>query len=101
MGEGEWPQQTTTLTFLAGASETLRLGTSAMIVAHRDPLLRAKTLATQDVQSQGLFTQGFGIGCIEGEHPAVSLFWPSCCYICPPPHKGGVPVRHPTPTILM
>ena len=67
MGAGEWPEQITTLAFLAGVTENIRLATSVMIVPYRNPLLTAKMLATVDVLSKGRLIVGAGVGWMEEE----------------------------------
>ena len=41
------------LAFLAGQTQSIRLGTGVLILPHRNPLVLAKTLATLDVLSSG------------------------------------------------
>ncbi len=66
-GAGEWPEQITTLAFLAGVTERIRLVTSVMIVPYRNPLLCAKMLATLDMLSKGRLIVGAGVGWMEEE----------------------------------
>lgn len=66
-GSGEWPEQITTLAFLAGITRQIRLVTSVMIVPYRNPLLTAKMLATLDLLSQGRLIVGAGVGWMEEE----------------------------------
>ena len=66
-GAGEWPEQITTLAYLAGVTENIRLVTSVMIVPYRNPLLCAKMLATLDVLSKGRLIVGAGVGWMEEE----------------------------------
>ena len=66
-GAGEWPEQITTLAFLAGVTERIRLVTSVMIVPYRNPLLCAKMLATLDMLSKGRLVVGAGVGWMEEE----------------------------------
>ena len=66
-GAGEWPEQITTLAFLAGITRNIRLVTSVMIVPYRNPLLTAKMLATLDVLSKGRLIVGAGVGWMEEE----------------------------------
>lgn len=54
--------QLTTLAFLAGCTDKLRLLTSVMVVPHRPAILTAKTLATIDVLSNGRLMVGTGAG---------------------------------------
>ena len=66
-GQGEWLEQITSLAFLAGVTQRIRLVTSVMIVPYRNPLLTAKMLATLDVLSKGRLIVGAGVGWMEEE----------------------------------
>jgi probable F420-dependent oxidoreductase len=68
---GEYFEQLTLLTYLAGVTQQIRLVPSVMIVPHRPPLLAAKILATLDVLSQGRLTLGVGVGWMEEEFRAL------------------------------
>lgn len=68
---GEYFEQLTLLTYLAGVTRQIRLVPSVMIVPHRPPLLAAKVLATLDVLSQGRLTLGVGVGWMEEEFNAL------------------------------
>jgi probable F420-dependent oxidoreductase len=68
---GEYLEQLTLLTYLAGVTRQIRLVPSVMIVPHRPPLLAAKILATLDVLSQGRLTLGVGVGWMEEEFKAL------------------------------
>jgi probable F420-dependent oxidoreductase len=68
---GEYFEQLTLLTYLAGVTRQIRLVPSVMIVPHRPPLLAAKVLATLDVLSQGRLTLGVGVGWMEEEFRAL------------------------------
>jgi alkanesulfonate monooxygenase SsuD/methylene tetrahydromethanopterin reductase-like flavin-dependent oxidoreductase (luciferase family) len=52
----------TTLAYLAGVTTRIRLGTSALPLALRDPFAVAKQVATLDRFSAGRFTLGVGLG---------------------------------------
>lgn len=69
--DGEHLEQLTTLTFLAGVTERIRIVPSVMIVPYRNPLLTAKMLATMDVLSEGRLTLGVGVGWMEEEFQAL------------------------------
>ena len=69
---GEYFEQLTLLTFLAGITQNIRLVPSVMIVPYRNPLLAAKILATIDVLSNGLLTLGVGVGWMEEEFQALT-----------------------------
>ena len=66
-GEGEWPEQVTTLAYLAGVTERIRLVTSVMIIPYRNPILTAKMLSTLDMLSKGRLILGAGVGWMEEE----------------------------------
>jgi probable F420-dependent oxidoreductase len=68
---GEYLEQLTLLTYLAGVTRNIRLVPSVMIVPYRPPLLAAKVLATLDVLSQGRLTLGVGVGWMEEEFEAL------------------------------
>jgi probable F420-dependent oxidoreductase len=68
---GEYFEQLTLLTYLAGITQQIRLVPSVMIVPHRPPLLAAKILATLDVLSRGRLTLGVGVGWMEEEFKAL------------------------------
>ena len=70
---GESMAQLTVLAFLAGQTKTIRLGTSVMIVPHRNPVVTAKALATLDVLSQGRVIVGVGVGWMQEEFEALGL----------------------------
>ncbi|PKB78351.1 MAG: hypothetical protein BZY88_18800 [SAR202 cluster bacterium Io17-Chloro-G9] len=72
-GTGESMEQLTVLSFLAGQTKTIRLGTSVMIVPHRNPLVAAKALATLDVLSQGRVILGVGVGWMREEFQALGI----------------------------
>ena len=52
----------TALSFVASATDRIRLLTSVLVLPHRQPVLAAKMLATLDVLSKGRLTAGVGIG---------------------------------------
>ena len=68
---GECLDQLSTLAFLAGRTERLRLLTSVMVVPQRHPVLTAKMLATIDVLSSGRLIVGCGVGWMKEEFEAL------------------------------
>ena len=70
---GEYLEQLTVLSFLAGQTRTVKLVTSVLIVPHRNPVVAAKALATLDVLSQGRLVVGVGVGWMREEFEALGL----------------------------
>jgi probable F420-dependent oxidoreductase len=68
---GECLEQLSTLSFLAGRTERVRLLTSVMVVPQRQPVLAAKMLATVDVLSAGRLIVGCGVGWLQKEFEAL------------------------------
>ena len=60
-------EQVTTLAWLAGITENIKLVTSVMIIPYRNPILTAKMLATLDMLSKGRLILGAGVGWMEEE----------------------------------
>ena len=69
---GEYFEQLTLLTYLAGVTQNIRLVPSVMIVPYRPPILAAKILATLDVLSQGRLILGVGVGWMAEEFAALN-----------------------------
>jgi probable F420-dependent oxidoreductase len=63
----------TSLAFLAGRTETVRLGTGIIVLPLRNPLILAKELATVDVLSGGRLIFGIGVGYVEREFRALGV----------------------------
>jgi probable F420-dependent oxidoreductase len=61
----------TALAFLAGATESIRLGVSVLVTPYRDPVYWAKVAATIDTLSEGRFVLGVGIGWMREEFDAL------------------------------
>ena len=66
-GDGEWPEQITTLAYLAGITEKIKLVTSVKIIPYRNPILTDKMLSTLDMLSKGRLILGAGVGWMEEE----------------------------------
>ncbi len=60
-----------TLSFIAGCTERVQLGTTVLILPMRNPVLTAKWLATLDVLSNGRLIAGFGAGWMEEQFGAL------------------------------
>lgn len=63
----------TSMSYVAGRTTRVRLGTSVLILPYRNPIVTAKVLATLDVLSQGRVTLGAGVGWMEEEFKALGL----------------------------
>lgn len=77
---GQWPgkafgealEMLTTMAFIAGATERIRILSSVMILPYRPAVLTAKMLATADMLSKGRIIAGCGIGWMPEEFEAVA-----------------------------
>lgn len=63
----------TLLTFLAGITKRVRLGTSVLVLPMRQPVLHAKIMSTIDFLSGGRFVLGAGVGWWKQEYEALSV----------------------------
>lgn len=61
------------LTYVAGHTRTVRLGTGIIILPQRNPLVLAKELASLDVLSGGRLTFGVGVGYLQPEFAALGI----------------------------
>jgi probable F420-dependent oxidoreductase len=59
------------MSFLAGATARVRLGTSVLVIPYRNPVLTAKMLATLDAMSGGRVILGAGVGWLAEEFQAL------------------------------
>ncbi len=71
--DGHWLEPLTTLSFLAGQTKRVRLGTAILLAALRRPAVLAKTCATLDVLSGGRLDLGVGVGWQQAEYDAAGL----------------------------
>jgi probable F420-dependent oxidoreductase len=63
----------TILSFLAAATERVRLGTGIVILPQRNPVVLAKELASLDVLSAGRLVFGLGVGYLKPEFDALGV----------------------------
>jgi probable F420-dependent oxidoreductase len=72
---GDWKQgylePLALMSFLAGATSRLMLGTSVLVIPYRNPVVTAKMLATLDVMSGGRVILGIGVGWLREEFEAL------------------------------
>ncbi|MCZ6664676.1 MAG: TIGR03619 family F420-dependent LLM class oxidoreductase [Gammaproteobacteria bacterium] len=62
-----------TFAFLAGQTQSIRLGTGIIILPQRNPLVLAKEMATLDVLCKGRLIFGIGIGYLKVEFEALGI----------------------------
>ena len=65
-----------TLSYLAAATQTIRLGFSVLVLPYRQPILNAKMLGTLDVVSNGRLIAGVGVGWMAEEFVALDADFP-------------------------
>ncbi len=65
-----------TLSFLAAATERVRLGTAMVLLPQRNPVYTAKEVATLDWLSNGRVDFGVGVGWLAEEFAALNVPWP-------------------------
>ena len=72
-----WLDPIGTLTYVAAITESLKLGTTVLILPYRQPVMTAKQLATLDVLSGGRLILGAGIGWMAEEAAILGMPWDS------------------------
>jgi probable F420-dependent oxidoreductase len=70
---GHWPDPFSLLAFLAGRTQTIRVGASVIVLPYRSALVAAKAAATVDQVSRGRFIFGVGVGWDEAEFTDLRL----------------------------
>lgn len=70
-----WIDAISTLTFVAGCTERIRLGTTVLILPYRPPVQTAKQIASLDVLSEGRAILGVGIGWMAEEAAVLNMPW--------------------------
>jgi F420-dependent oxidoreductase-like protein len=70
------PEAYTTLSYLAGVTERIRLGALVTGITHRHPVVLGKMIATLDVLSGGRATCGLGLAWDQEEHAAYGIEFP-------------------------
>lgn len=68
-----WLEPISTLTFVAGCTENLKLGTTVLILPYRLPVVTAKQLASLDVLSNGRLILGVGVGWMREEANVLGM----------------------------
>lgn len=79
IGPPEWEmlEAYSTLSYLAGVTENVRLGTLVTGVTYRQPAVLVKTVTALDVLSQGRAYLGIGAAWNEQEHRGLGITFPS------------------------
>lgn len=70
------PEAYTTLSYMAGVTDRIRLGALVTGITHRNPVLLGKMVATLDVLSGGRAWCGLGAAWDEDEHGAYGIDFP-------------------------
>lgn len=68
-----WSDPFVMLAAIAGATDTIRLGTGIAVVPYRPPIQQAQAVATLDFMSGGRFDFGVGIGWMQEEFEALGI----------------------------
>lgn len=71
LGNKPYYEPLTILSAVATMTQTIRLGTSVLVLPYHNPIRLAKTVATLDVISNGRVIVGVGVGVIEEEFTAL------------------------------
>lgn len=71
LGDAPYYDSLLSLTHLAAVTDSIRLGTSVLVLPYHHPVTLAKQLATLDVFSGGRLSVGIGAGVIEEEFEAL------------------------------
>lgn len=70
---GTYYEALTTMAWVAGATERVRIGVSVLVVPNRNPVLTAKQIATLDNLSGGRIILGIGVGWMAEEFEALGV----------------------------
>ena len=62
-----------TLSFIASITNTIKLGTSVIVLPYRNPVVFAKEISILDVLSVGRIIMGIGVGWLEEEFQALGI----------------------------
>ncbi len=69
----DYPDPLMWMAVLAGATNTLKLGSAVLILPQRNPVVLAKETATLDVMSNGRLLLGVGVGWLEEEFDSIGV----------------------------
>lgn len=68
-----WLEPHAAMSYIAGATDTLPLGTAILILPLRNPVIAAKQIATLQYLAEGRLTLGIGVGYYENEFAAANV----------------------------
>ena len=68
-----WCEPLSTLSYIAGCTQRIKLGTYVLILPYREPVFTAKLVSTLDYVSGGRAILGAGVGWMEEEFKALGL----------------------------
>jgi probable F420-dependent oxidoreductase len=68
-----WTDALTVMTFAAGATTSIRVNSSVIVLPYHEPIAYAKAIATLDVLSGGRVTVTLGVGMARGEFSALGV----------------------------
>ncbi len=75
LGDRPYHDALTVLTWVAAQTETVRLGTSVLVMPYLHPMVTAKTLATLDQMSGGRVIAGLGVGSLPEENAILDVLY--------------------------
>lgn len=68
-----WLEPHAAMSYVAGATETIPIGTSILILPLRNPVVAAKQIATMQYLAEGRLNLGIGVGYYESEFAAANV----------------------------
>ena len=71
--DAPYHEMMTVLSFVAGATERVRIGSTVIILPYRDPVVQAKMFSSLDVLTNGRVVCGVGVGWLEKEFDTLRV----------------------------
>ena len=71
--DAPYHEMMTVLSFVAGATERVRIGSTVIILPYRDPVVQAKMFSSLDVLTNGRVICGVGVGWLEKEFDTLRV----------------------------
>ncbi len=75
LGDRPYHDALTVLTWVAAQTDTVRLGTSVLVMPYLHPMVTAKALATLDQMSSGRVIAGLGVGSLPEENAILDVLY--------------------------